>query len=78
MQRPHARKMRPARASRNVTRLATDLLREVLSYSDLRMLAASAATCRALLDAVPPKLAHELVHERVHETSRFAVVAMKL
>ncbi len=52
---------RPARASRNVTRLATDLLREVLSYSDLRMLAASAATCRALLDAVPPKLAHMLV-----------------
>ena len=52
---------RPARASRNVTRLATDLLREVLSYSELRTLAASAATCRALLDAVPPKLAHMLV-----------------
>ena len=51
----------PARASRNVTRLATDLLREVLSYSELRTLAASAATCRALLDAVPPKLAHMLV-----------------
>ena len=52
---------RPARASRNVIRLATDLLREVLSYSELRTLAASAATCRALLDAVPPKLAHMLV-----------------
>ncbi len=52
---------RRARASRTVTRLATDLLREVLSYSDLRTLAAGAATCRALLEAVPPKLAHELV-----------------
>ena len=52
---------RRARASRNVTRLATDLLREVLSYSELRTLAAGASTCRALLDAVPPKLAHELV-----------------
>ena len=52
---------RRARASRTVTRLATDLLREVLSYSDLRTLAAGASTCRALLDAVPPKLAHELV-----------------
>ena len=52
---------RRARASRTVTRLATDLVREVLSYSDLRTLAAGAATCRALLEAVPPKLAHELV-----------------
>ena len=52
---------RRARASRTVTRLATDLLREVLSYSDLRTLAAGAVTCRALLEAVPPKLAHELV-----------------
>ena len=51
----------PARASRNVTRLATDLLREVLLYSELRTLAASTSTCRALLEAVPPKLAHELV-----------------
>ena len=40
---------RRARASRTVTRLATDLVREVLSYSDLRTLAAGAATCRALL-----------------------------
>ena len=55
---------RRARASRTVTRLATDLLREVLSYSDLRTLAAGASTCRALLDAVPPKLAHELVLAR--------------
>ena len=55
---------RRARASRTVTRLATDLLREVLSYSDLRMLAASASTCRALREAVPPKLAHELVLAR--------------
>merc|ERR1711871_466395 len=39
---------RRARASRTVTRLATDLVREVLSYSDLRTLAAGAATCRAL------------------------------
>ena len=53
-----------ARASRTVTRLATDLLREVLSYSDLRTLAAGAVTCRALLEAVPPKLAHELVLAR--------------
>ena len=52
---------RIARAARNVTRLATDLLREVLSYSELRTLAASASTCRALRDAVPPKLAHKLV-----------------
>ena len=52
---------RRARASRNVTRLAMDLLREVLSYSDLRALAACASTCRVLRDAVPPKLAHELV-----------------
>ena len=52
---------RRARASRTVTRLATDLVREVLSYSDLRTLAAGASTCRVLLDAVPPKLAHELV-----------------
>ena len=52
---------RRARASRTVTRLATDLVREVLSYSDFRTLAAGAATCRALLEAVPPKLAHELV-----------------
>ena len=44
-----------------MTRLATDLLREVLSYSELRTLAASASACRALRDAVPPKLAHELV-----------------
>ena len=51
----------PARASRNVTRLATDLLREVLLYSDLRALAACASTCRSFRDAVPPKLAHELV-----------------
>ena len=50
-----------ARASRTVTRLATDLLREVLSYSDLRALAACASTCRSLRAAVPPKLAHELV-----------------
>ena len=52
---------RRARASRTVTRLATDLLREVLSYSELRTLAASASTCRALRDAVPRKLAHKLV-----------------
>ena len=52
---------RIARAARNVTRLATDLLREVLSYSELRTLAASASACRALRDAVPPKLAHKLV-----------------
>ena len=52
---------RIARAARNVTRLATDLLREVLSYSELRTLAASASTCRALRDAVPRKLAHKLV-----------------
>jgi len=52
---------RRARASRTVTRLATDLLREVLSYSELRTLAAGASTCRVLRDAVPPKLAHELV-----------------
>ena len=52
---------RIARAARNVTRLATDLLREVLSYSELRTLAASASTCRVLRDAVPPKLAHKLV-----------------
>ena len=52
---------RRARASRTVTRLATDLVREVLSYSDLRTLAAGASTCRVLRDAVPPKLAHELV-----------------
>ena len=52
---------RRARASRTVTRLATDLVREVLSYSELRTLAAGASTCRVLRDAVPPKLAHELV-----------------
>ena len=52
---------RRARALRTVTRLATDLLREVLSYSELRTLAASASACRALRDAVPPKLAHMLV-----------------
>jgi len=55
---------RRARASRNVTRLATDLLREVLSYSNLRMLAASASTCRTLREAIPPKFAHELVLAR--------------
>ena len=55
---------RRARASRTVTRLATDLVREVLSYSDFGTLAAGAATCRALLEAVPPKLAHELVLAR--------------
>ena len=55
---------RRARASRTVTRLATDLLREVLSYSELRTLAAGACTSRTLLDAVPPKLAHELVLAR--------------
>ena len=55
---------RRARASRTVTRLATDLVREVLSYSDLRTLAAGASTCRVLRDAVPPKLAHELVLAR--------------
>ena len=55
---------RRARASRTVTRLATDLLREVLSYGDLRALAACASTCRSLRGAVPPKLAHELVLAR--------------
>ena len=33
----------------------------MLSYSELRTLAASASTCRALRDAVPRKLAHKLV-----------------
>ena len=47
-----------------MTRLATTSLREVLSYSNLRTLAAGVVTCRALLEAVPPKLAHELVLAR--------------
>lgn len=53
-----------APVSKNLTRLTTDLLREVLAYCDFGMLAAGAATCRALRDAVPPKLTQDLVLAR--------------
>lgn len=52
---------RRAPVSKNLTRLATDLLREVLAYSDFGMVSAGAATCRALRDAVPLKLTLALV-----------------